>query len=96
MRTGSFFYAACCHPGQDKEPERFAALAPICGHGNPHEVCNLRDVPAWTFHGAKDRIVPISEKQSMVLTLKLCGGNVNFTIYPVADHESWSESIQWP
>lgn len=79
-----------------KEPERFAALAPVCGKGNPQEVCKLRDVPVWAFHGARDRIVPISETQSMVLALKLCGGNVNFTIYPEADHDSWSDAYNDP
>jgi predicted peptidase len=79
-----------------KEPERFAALAPVGGPGNPHEVCKLRDVPVWTFHGARDMIVPISETQSMVLALKLCGGNVNFTIYPEAGHDSWSNAYNDP
>ncbi|MGA2400626.1 MAG: dienelactone hydrolase family protein [Syntrophobacteraceae bacterium] len=79
-----------------KEPERFAAIAPVCGHGNPHEVCKLRDVPVWTFHGARDRIVPISETQSMVLALKLCGGDVAFTIYPEAEHDSWTEAYSNP
>ncbi len=79
-----------------KEPERFAAIAPVCGRGNPHEVCKLREVPVWTFHGARDRIVPISETQSMVLALKLCGGNVAFTIYPEAEHDSWTEAYSNP
>ncbi len=79
-----------------KEPERFAALAPFCGRGNPHEVCKLRDVPVWTFHGAKDKIIPISETQSTVLALKLCGGNVIFTVYPEAGHDSWSKAYDDP
>jgi hypothetical protein len=41
-------------------------------------------------------IVPISETQSMVLALKLCGGNVNFTIYPEAGHDSWSNAYNDP
>jgi predicted peptidase len=79
-----------------KEPEKFAALAPVCGPGNPYEVCKLRDVPVWTFHGARDRVVPISETQSVVLALKLCGGNVNFTVYPEVGHDSWSNAYNNP
>jgi predicted peptidase len=79
-----------------KEPEKFAAVAPICGRGNPHEVCKLRDLPVWTFHGARDRITPISETQSMVLALKLCGGNVSFTIYPDEGHDSWTAAYSDP
>ena len=78
------------------QPERFAALAPVCGGGNPHEACNLRDLPVWIFHGARDRIVPISDAQGMVLALKLCGGNVNFTIYPDAAHDSWTATYRNP
>ena len=79
-----------------KEPDKFAAVAPVCGKGNPHEVCKLRDLPVWTFHGARDPIIPISETQSMVLALKLCGGNVSFTIYPDADHDSWTATYSDP
>ncbi len=78
------------------EPERFAAVAPVCGRGNPHSVCKLRDVPVWAFHGARDKIVPISETQGMVLALKLCGGNVTFTVYPDAGHDSWTETYDNP
>lgn len=79
-----------------EEPERFAAVAPICGGGDPHRACLLRDVPVWTFHGAKDLITPISETQSMVLALKLCGGNIAFTIYPESDHDVWTRTYNDP
>jgi predicted peptidase len=78
------------------QPERFAALAPVCGSGNAHEVCNLRDLPVWIFHGARDRIYPVSEAQSLVLALKLCGGKVSATIYPEADHDSWTATYGNP
>lgn len=77
-------------------PNRFAAIAPVCGGGNPHEACFLRDLPVWIFHGAQDRIFPVSEAQGMVLALKLCGGIVNFTIYPEAGHDSWTATYANP
>ena len=40
-------------------PHRFAAIAPVCGGGDPDRVCVLKDLPIWTFHGAKDTVVPI-------------------------------------
>lgn len=69
------------------QPDRFAAIAPVCGGGKPQEVCYLRDIPVWIFHAAGDRIVPVSEAQSLVLALKLCGGNVTSTFYPQSDFE---------
>jgi predicted peptidase len=36
------------------QPHRFAAIAPICGGGDPTDACNLKDLPVWAFHGARD------------------------------------------
>lgn len=78
------------------QPKRFAAIAPVCGGGNPGRVCVLKDTPVWVFHGAKDRIVPIYESEKMVAALKRCGGNPKFTIYPEAEHDSWTETYENP
>jgi len=32
-------------------PHRFAAIAPICGGGDPSTVCAIRHLPVWAFHG---------------------------------------------
>ena len=62
------------------QPHRFAAIAPICGGGDAADACNLKDLPVWAFHGARDRIVPITESEKMVEALKACGGNVKFKV----------------
>jgi predicted peptidase len=77
-------------------PEYLAGLAPICGGGNPNRAHLLKDVPVWAFHGAKDTRVPLSESQRMVDALQSCGGNVKLTIYPDADHDSWTETYDNP
>lgn len=77
-------------------PDRFAAIAPICGGGKPALAKRLRRLPIWVFHGAKDEVVPISESQAMVEALKQCGGNVEFTVYPEANHDSWTETYNNP
>lgn len=73
-------------------PERFAALAPICGGGDASLVEKLKDVPIWTFHGTADTAVPFSQSQAMVDTLKIAKGNIRFTIYEGVGHNSWSET----
>jgi predicted peptidase len=78
-------------------PERFAAIAPICGggivfHGFPKRVERLKHTPVWAFHGALDDRVPLSESQSLVDALRECGGNVKLTVYPQAEHDSWTET----
>jgi predicted peptidase len=79
-----------------EEPERFAAIAPICGGGEPITARRLREVPIWVFHGAKDRTVPLERSQQMVDAIKERGGEPKFTIYPEAGHDSWTETYENP
>ncbi|WP_375510152.1 prolyl oligopeptidase family serine peptidase [uncultured Nostoc sp.] len=78
------------------QPERFAAIAPICGGGNPQAARNLKNLPVWAFHGAKDNVVPLSESEIMVSALKARDGNVKFTVYPEANHDSWTQTYNNP
>ncbi len=75
-------------------PERFAAIAPICGGGSRIMSLRLKDIPIWVFHGAKDRVVPLEESEEMVNAIRKRGGDVKFTIYPNAGHDSWTESYK--
>jgi predicted peptidase len=82
-------------------PERFAAIAPICGGamfftGLAEKICALKDVPVWAFHGARDRTVSLAESADLVSALKKCGGEVSLTIYPGAEHDSWTETYDNP
>jgi predicted peptidase len=86
---GAWFLGLSC-------PERFAAMVPICGGGEPYGAVLLKDVPIWVFHGAKDRIVPPAESRRMVRALRAVGGNVRLTIYPEADHDSWTDTYNNP
>lgn len=77
-------------------PDRFAAIAPICGWSNVETVCSLKELPIWVFHGKKDRAVPFERSVELVDSLKKCGGNVQFTVYPDAGHDSWTETYNNP
>ena len=77
-------------------PERFAAIAPICGGGEPRMARRLRKMPIWVFHGAKDNTVPVARSEEMVEALKEAGGNVEFTVYPDASHDSWTATYNNP
>ena len=76
----------------EKIPDRLAAIAPICGGGNPEKVDKLRNLPIWVFHGSDDMAVPLAESQKMVEALEKVGNNVKFTIYPGIGHDSWTET----
>ncbi len=73
-------------------PDRFAALVPICGGGEPLWAARLKHLPVWVFHGAKDRVVPPSRSEQMVKALQAVGAAVRFTLYPDAGHDAWSET----
>jgi predicted peptidase len=86
-------------------PEKFAALAPICGGGqmitlilaSREKPQALKTLPVWAFHGAKDPVVPIEETQRMIDALKKLGvKETKFTIYPEAGHNSWTKSYNDP
>jgi len=77
-------------------PERFAAVVPICGGGNPATVGSLKEIPVWAFHGALDELVPLEQSQRMVDALQACGGNVRLTVYPDLAHDSWTRTYDNP
>ena len=77
-------------------PERFAAAVPVCGGGLPLGLDAARDVPVWAFHGAMDPVVPIEASVAMVRALRGAGGDVRFTVYPDAGHDSWTETYANP
>lgn len=74
----------------EKFPDRFAAIAPICGGGNPTEAAKLAKLPVWTFHGQLDTTVPIFLTQNMVDAIRTAGGDPHFTIYPTVQHQAWT------
>lgn len=74
------------------QPNRFAAIAPVCGWSVPSVACTIKHIPIWVFHGAKDNVVPLNASEVMVERLKTCEGNVKFTVYPEANHDSWTET----
>ncbi len=84
-------------------PQRFAALVPIAGGYDseqdivPRNICDIKDVPIWVFHGAQDDIVLPKKAQLLVNALKKCGVEVRFTLYPDADHrESFKRAYDDP
>ena len=83
-------------------PERFAAIAPICGGGELitpllADKAQLASLPVWAFHGAKDPVVPVNESERMVALLKKYGvTEVKLTVYPDAQHDCWTQTYANP
>jgi predicted esterase len=82
-------------------PDRFAALIPVMGYygypfGTPDNICDLKNVPIWAFHGAKDETVPLDAEEGLVNALKVCGGHAQITIYPNGGHNIADETYANP
>jgi len=77
-------------------PDRFAAIAPICGGGEPEWAKELAKLPIWVFHGDRDAVVPAERSERMVTALKEAGGNVKYTVYPNVGHDSWTVTYDNP
>ena len=78
-------------------PQRFAAIAPVAGgylfqsDALPPNLCDLKDLPVWVFHGGQDTSVPPEQDISLVNALKACQGHVHLTYYPDANHMTTAE-----
>jgi len=74
-------------------PERFAAIAPVCGGGDPETADSLVGIPVWNFHGSADRVVPEQKSLEMVAAIVAAGGErVKHTSYPGVGHDSWKQA----
>jgi predicted peptidase len=71
------------------QPDKFAAIVPICGGGDPTAAAKFKDVPCWVFHGDKDAAVPVQKSREMIEALKKAGGTPKYTEYPGVPHNSW-------
>lgn len=71
-------------------PDALAAIAPVCGFGQPADACALKQVPVRAYHGAVDSVVPLKAQQAMVDAHRACGGQVEFIVYPGVDHDAWN------
>jgi predicted peptidase len=83
-----------------KYPERWAAIAPICGFikrqptGEDYKgiAAKIKDIPCWCFHGDADQAVPVAQSRGVVKALWDAGAHPNYTEYPGVPHNSWDKA----
>jgi predicted peptidase len=73
-------------------PERWAAIVPICGGGNPKQAEKIKDIPCWCFHGDADKAVQVERSRAMIKALKAAGGNPRYDEYAGVGHNSWDRA----
>ena len=74
-------------------PERFAALAPVCGPGTSFMVTPaVARLPMWVFHGDADTVVPVEDSLALVEKVRELGGEPRLTIHQGVGHNSWDRA----
>lgn len=71
-------------------PDKFAAILPLCGGcDDSTQICRIKKVPVWTFHGTADDKVPFGLTDRLVKHLRACPGKdqVRFTQLVNEGHE---------
>jgi predicted peptidase len=87
----------------EKYPEKWAAIAPICGAVfAPRNAdaaakekfladyaAKIKHIPCWCFHGDKDTAVHVDRSREIIEALKKAGSAPKYTEYPGVAHNSW-------
>jgi len=88
-----------------EQPERFAAVVPVCAFAGPFRglppiagpgpdpyaalAGKISRLPIWIVHGDADSVVPVDESRRMAAALKAAGAQVTYKELPGVDHNSW-------
>ena len=70
-------------------PDRFAAIAPVCGSGICWYGVILKNMPVMIYHGDCDEIVPIHESVTMLKSIHKHSGNAQLRICYGVGHNAW-------
>jgi predicted peptidase len=73
-------------------PEKWAAIVPICGGGDPKNAEKIKNLPCWCFHGDADKSVNVQRSRDMIEALKKAGSEPKYTEYPGVGHNSWDKA----
>lgn len=77
-------------------PDKWAAIVPICGGGEPEIVEKIKHIPCWYFVGDKDREALVQGNRALIESLKKAGGSPRYTEYPFVGHNSWDSAYVTP
>lgn len=78
-----------------RHPELWAAVAPVCGYGEPKTIAPaLKELPLWCFHGEDDKVVLPKQSRDLCAAVERAGGSVALTMYPKVGHDAWSRAYR--
>jgi predicted peptidase len=74
-------------------PERFAAVGPLCGAGDPKRMKPIVDakLPIWIHTGGRDPVVPAEHVVASARALEAAGHpEVRMTVHEDLSHDVWT------
>jgi predicted esterase/thiol-disulfide isomerase/thioredoxin len=77
-------------------PQRWAAIVPVCGGGDPKQAAKIKDIPCWCFHGDADQVVRVKQSRDMIWALRQAGGEPLYHEYPGVGHNCWDRVYATP
>lgn len=72
-----------------RKPGWFAAVAPVCGGGDPQRAAAYAGLPIWAWHDEGDPVVPVELSREMVEAAEGAGAGVKYTETTGHGHTSW-------
>lgn len=70
-------------------PDQWAAIAPVCGGGDPEALRALRRIPVWCVHGRKDPVVSVTQSRRLIAELRRWNGRYRYDELPGWRHNAW-------
>jgi predicted peptidase len=92
-----------------RHPERFAAIAVVCGFVQPRGgygavapgedpyaavAKRIARIPVWIAHGDADAVVPVEESRRMNAALKAVGADVRYVELAGVGHGAWDATFR--
>jgi predicted peptidase len=74
-------------------PDRWAAIVPVCGGGDPRTAAKIKHIPCWCFHGDADEP---ERSRAMIRAIKRAGGRPLYHEYPGVGHNCWDLTYAMP
>ncbi len=95
--TGLSRGGTACWQLATQYPERFAAMAVICGlTPEPYAHWIDPDLGIRVYHGEADPVIPVAESDRMVARLRELGREVEYTRYEGVGHNAWDLAYSTP
>lgn len=70
-------------------PEKFSAVVPVSGAGEPSWGAKLAGTRIWAFHGGIDEVVRVSGSREIIAAIRGAGGSPRYTEYSDVAHDAW-------